>query len=141
MRVRKARLEDLDAVKTIADANKTELGFVLRPSLTHSILRQEVFVAENELNIIGFVEFHHRKDNQTTLYHIAVAIEARRRKIGGTLLDALCEEAKSLNKSHIQLKCPQELTANIFYERYGFSLVGIEHGKKRDLNIWRYCLG
>jgi len=115
MLIRKARIGDLDGIKVISDAYKNELGFVLRPALAESIKREEVFVAMNASRIVGFVEYHHRQDCQTTLYHIAVLIEKRCQNVGRALLDALCEEARNRGKTSIQLKCPQGIPANTFY--------------------------
>lgn len=135
--VRKAISSDLDAIKHLADKSRQELGFVLRSALAKSIERGEVFVAENSSSIVGFVEYHHRQDEQTTLYHIAVQHDHRQINIGRQLVQALLSEASQCDKRHIQLKCPVDLEANEFYERLGFSQLEIQHGRKRDLVIWQ----
>jgi ribosomal protein S18 acetylase RimI-like enzyme len=135
--VRKATHDDLDAIKCLADKHRVELGFVLRPALAKSIERGEVFVAENSEGIVGFVEYRHRQDEQTTLYHIAVQHDHRQISIGRQLVQALFSEAGQREKRHVQLKCPIDLEANEFYERLGFSQLGIQHGRKRDLVVWQ----
>lgn len=134
--VRKATKKDLDAVKELADSHRNELGFVLRPALVRSISREEVLIAENSTGVMGFVEYHHREDEQTTLYHIAVIPNYRRKGIGRALVDALRSEAKLLGKRKILLKCPIDLPANGFYSRLGFQSVRKEEGKARNLHVW-----
>lgn len=138
--IRKATQADLDVIKDLADAHKNELGFVLRPALANGIERGEVFVAENSRGIVGFVEYHHRQDEQTTLYHIAVQSEHRRQGIGRQLVEALIYDTSEYNKGFIQLKCPVELEANKFYKRLGFSQMEVHPGKGRDLAVWRLSL-
>ncbi|MBC8263372.1 MAG: GNAT family N-acetyltransferase [Anaerolineales bacterium] len=138
--IRKAIPADLDIVKGLADAHKNELGFVLRPALASSIDRGEVIVAENSRGIVGFVEYHHRQDEQTTLYHIAVAPQHRRQGIGQRLVNALVYDAGEHNQRFVLLKCPADLEANKFYERLGFSHVDTQPGKQRELSIWRLPL-
>lgn len=132
--------DDIDQIKRIADGHKRELGFVRRPSLLEAINRSELFVANQDGNIVGFVEYRHRRDEQTTLYNIVVVGDYRRKGIGEKLVEALIEEAKALNKSFILLKCPEELCANKFYETLNFHLEETEEGKKRQLNIWCYVI-
>lgn len=138
--IRKATLADLDAIKAISDAHRRELGFVLRPALVESIERNEVLVAENHQGLIGFVEYRHRQDEQTTLYHIVVAADYHRRGIGRRLIERLADEARMAGKEFIALKCPVTLPANAFYARTGWSLVGSEPGKRRPLNLWQLVL-
>ncbi len=135
MQIRKATLNDLDEIKALADANRYELGFVLRPALIRSINRKEVFVAENK-SIMGFVEYHHRRDSQTTIYHIVVCKTYRRVGVGRALINAVIEEAKKFNKKYILSKCPIDLPANKFYEHLGFENSGISNGKNRKLVVW-----
>lgn len=142
MHIRKAQPLDLDAIKTIADKHKTELGFIRRPTLEKSILLDEIFVAIDEESqaIIGFVHYHHRRDKQVTLYNIAVIQAFRSSGVATQLISALVEEAKARQLDYILLKCPEELEANKFYARYGFSAMPQEKGKHRALNIWRLDL-
>ncbi len=133
--IRKAIQADLDELKRLADAHKHELGFVLRPALARSITRGEVLVAENSAGLIGFVEYHHRRDEQTTLYHIAVIPDHRRRGIGRALIETLRNEAQALGKETVYLKCPADLPAQKFYARLEFNTVGEEPGNSRPLVI------
>lgn len=139
-RVRPAIAGDLDAVKALADQHRHELGFVLRPTLAESIQRGELLVAESDDRVVGFVEYHLRRDKQITLYHIAVASGERRQGVGQALFSALREEAESQRATTILLKCPVGLGANQFYEAIGFGLSGTWAGRKRPLNVWTFPL-
>jgi len=135
--IRKATLQDIDAIKRIADANRETLGFVLRPALQENIEHSWGLVTEIGGQIVGFVNYRHRRDNQTTVYEICVAKEMRGQGIGQALIDALRQEAVSFRKAHIQLKVIVGIPANGFYEKCGFSLVDTLAGKRYKLNVWR----
>jgi len=136
--VRRAIQDDLGAIKGLADMHKHQLGFVLRPALARSIARKEILVAENHSTVIGFVEYHHRQDDQTTLYHIAVAAAHRSTGVGRALINALLLEARGLGKEIVQLKCPADLQACSFYEHIGFQSIGTERGKERAIVIFGF---
>lgn len=136
---------DLDEIKALCDGNRVELGFVMRPSLESAIKAEEILVAHDfeasRETCVGFVHYHHRRDEQTTLYHIAVCKSAQGHGIGRALILALCSESRNRSKAFIQLKCPEPLSANQFYAKLGFAKVSIEPGKFRPLCIWRMQLG
>jgi N-acetylglutamate synthase-like GNAT family acetyltransferase len=138
--IRKAEMSDLPDIKKIADSHKRELGFVMRPVLARSIEHKELFVAVNDEGIIGFVQYHHRLDSQTTLHNIVVKPDYRESGIGQKLIEALEIESRSKNQGHILLKCPKGLPANDFYQCLGYKRVAEEQGKSRQLNIWRKTL-
>lgn len=135
---RKATVQDLNNIKALVDQHKLELGFVIRSALEKSIETAEIIVAvDNQTRtLVGFVQYRHRKDDQTTLYNIVVHPNFRRQGIGVRLVNELKAEAKSFHKKIILLKCPAQLPANEFYQNYGFSLSNTENGKKRPLKIW-----
>ena len=127
--IRVARHEDLSSIKKIADANKKEIGFIVRPILIASIQNNELLVAQKEDGcIVGFVRSHQRLDGWNTIYEICVSADFRGEGIGKHLLSKI--------QKPIRLKCPEDNKANAFYEHLGFLLVSIENGKKRKLNIW-----
>lgn len=136
LRVRPARLTDLAPVKTLADAHRHELGFALLPSLREQIARGEMLIAEQGDTLIGFVDYHCRRDGQVTLYHIVVAPAARRQGVGRALLAGLEETARVSDSGRILLKCPIDLPANTFYQHYGFQLAETVNGRRRALNVW-----
>lgn len=134
--IRKAEQEDLDSIKAIADANKDAIGFVLRPALVKAIQRRWVLVAEDNGQLIGFANYRHRQDQQTTLYEICITEDYRGNGAGKALLDALVEESHRLGKTVIRLKCPADNKANDFYNSLKFVRVGLEQGKRRRLVHW-----
>lgn len=125
--IRQAAIRDLDAIKKIADANRKEIGFVLRPVLMAGIARGEVHCAFDD-GVVGFVHWHMRLDGWCTIYEIATAMPGK--GIGTMLL-------KSVPKP-LQLKCPDKSSANGFYEKNGGNLVATVDGRKRRLNIWQW---
>jgi ribosomal protein S18 acetylase RimI-like enzyme len=135
-RVRKACAEDLDSIKALADANKSSLGFVLRPALAAGIQRGWLLVAEHAGHVIGFLHYRHRQDSQTTLYEICVDKAWRGNGVGRSLVQALAAESEAMGKVRIRLKAPTDLPANVFYRQVGFILAGVEWGKRRQLNVW-----
>jgi len=138
--IRKAKLQDLEAIKQIADANKEAIGFVMRPALAENIKRGWVLVAERAGVVVGFASYRHRRDEQTTLYEICVAEGQRGNGVGRALLEALTEEGHRLGKSYLRLKCPVDSEANAFYASLAFDQVGKEQGKAKELIKWEKAL-
>lgn len=134
--IRKAIAADLPHVKQLADAHRHELGFVLLPSLREQIERGEMLVAMVGDKLVGFVDYHRRRDGQITLYHIAVEPATQQQGVGRALVGALEEVAHATDSSRIALKCPIDLQANQFYQDYGFRLDETLNGRKRPLNVW-----
>lgn len=134
--VREALAADISSVKRLFDQHRVELGFVLRPTLEKAVEAREVFVAVAKDQILGAVHFHHRRDKQTTLYHIAVSNSKHRKGIGTALIKALGEVCVVREQTHILLKCPADLAANQFYARLGFQRERTESGKRRALHVW-----
>mgnify|MGYP003376256636 CR=1 FL=1 len=134
--VRQGILADLSPIKSLADAHRHELGFVLLPSLHKQIEGGEVLIAEQGGALVGFVDYHRRRDGQVTLYHILVAPAARRQGVGRALLAGLAAAARASGAERILLKCPVDLAANAFYQRHDFQLRETLNGRKRALNVW-----
>ncbi|MEO8287004.1 MAG: GNAT family N-acetyltransferase [Chloroflexota bacterium] len=128
---------DLHWLKSLADEHKHELGFVRRGALLRSIEAQCLLTAQYSGAPLGFVQFHHRRDGQTTIYNIVVARNSRGSGVGKALLSGLRMVCITLGQHRIVLKTPVDLPANRFYETVGFVLAGQEAGKARPLNIWR----
>jgi GNAT superfamily N-acetyltransferase len=80
-----------------------------------------MLVAEQQGQLIGFVDFHQRKDGQLTLYHIVVLANRRRQGIGYALLSTLQAIAQDAACLRIVLKCPVNLEANLFLSTLWFS--------------------
>jgi ribosomal protein S18 acetylase RimI-like enzyme len=132
--VRQAGEADLVAVKRLADGCKSEIGFISRGMLCNASGRGELLVAALGDEVVGFVDFHRRRDGQITIYGIVVAPEVRCRGIGRALVAALVAEPLP---ARLALKCPTDNPANGFYAALGFQCVGVEAPtKRRPLNLW-----
>ena len=123
---------DLPAVKRIANQYKAELGYVMWPTLREAVAKQELYVAEYGRQIVGFCNWHCRRDGWHTIYEIAVEKTRRGEHIGRALLDAVPNPKR--------LKCTTGNPANGFYNHCGMTNVGIDEGRKRPLNIWEVSL-
>ena len=127
-----ASSEDLSCIKALADAHRRELGFVNRATLAAAINANEILYA----HLCGFLHFHHRCDNISTLYHLCVTPTHRQQGTGRQLIEAWEEHSRKSGVATVRLKCPVDLSANGFYSRLGFSRVDIESGKHRPLVVW-----
>jgi len=136
--VRPAVLADLDTVKILADANRADIGFVLRPALAASIARGWLYVALLSDVLVGFVHFRVRRDGWTTIYEICTNATVRRQGVGGALLAAVYDAGAAQGRHGVQLKCPVGSSANLFYSAMGLCQVGEEAGKKRSLVLWQW---
>ncbi len=156
--IRPASEADLAAIKRIADGCKREIGFISRGMLRSAMERGELLVAacsdeggwekgeprfaptDNKTDlplppeIVGFVDFHRRRDGQITIYGIVVAVEQRGHGIGRALVAALVAPPLP---ARLALKCPTDNAANGFYHNIGFQCVGVEQPtRRRPLNLW-----
>ena len=136
----KANPNDVKHIKIIADANKSKIGFVRRQVLLEQQKRGWLIAAKLDSQIVGFISYRHRRDNQTTLYEICVIEEYQGNGLGTQLMDALVNESRGFGKERIVLKCPAELPANRFYSKYGFLFRAFEQGKNRPLIVWELPL-
>lgn len=127
--VRFARAQDIASVKRIANQYKNELGFVMLPKLYKSLERRELYVAEYNRRVVGFCNWHLRKDGRITIYEIAVDKAHIRQRIGAGLL-------ASLPAHPTRLKCTTDNPANHFYAAVGYEHVSTEGGRTRPLNVW-----
>jgi len=138
--IRQATVDDIAAIKKLADDHRFELGFVVQAALEEAVKEQRLFVADSTSSVIGFVHFRCRKDGVAVIYEIAVAKDWQRKGIGRKLVEAVVEHARKQGCTTLRLKCPIDLEANKFYQRMGFRLVGVEEGKLRRLNVWELAI-
>ena len=139
--IRVVQVEDVPAIKALADESRRELGFNPLKKFEEVASQQRSFIAVERAEVIGFVIFRHRKlDSQTTLSEICVRQDFRQQHIGEALIARLTKECIEMSREYIQLKCPVDLTANSFYQRLGFVLHATESGKRRSLNVWRLAI-
>ena len=126
--VRHADMQDIDAIKSIADKYSNEIGFVMRPALEEHCKKGFLLVAESGGEIAGFCNFNKRKDGVSVIYEICTDYRYRGNGVARKMIDALSRP--------IQLKCPIDNESNNFYAAMGFKLIDVEAGKKRKLNVW-----
>lgn len=127
--IRFAVESDLPAIKKIANQYKDELGFVMLPALRKAIKKRELYVAEYGGYIVGFCNWHRRRDGWSTIYEIAVRRDYVGQKIGRALLEAVPAPRR------LKTTVDNEI-ANCFYSKAGMLLEAVEQGKKRPLNVW-----
>lgn len=121
--------DDVDGCQRIARSYRKELPFISRPQLRQSIGKRELFVAEWNGDVVGFIRWHARRDGWQTVYDLAVDCTLTQQGIGRALLYTV--------PAPLRLKCTIDNdTANRFYGNAGMQLAGVEQGKKRALNVW-----
>lgn len=126
--VRPAEMQDIDAVKVIADKYSNEIGFVMRPALEEHCKKGFLLVAESNNKVIGFCNFNKRKDGVSVIYEICTDYKYRGNGVARKMIDSLSRP--------IHLKCPIDNESNNFYAALGFKLIAVEDGEKRKLNVW-----
>lgn len=136
MTIKFAQIKDLDWIKPLADRHRREFSFINRAILRKGIESQEILCIPDK----GFLHFHHRQDARSTLYHLCVLQEERRRGLGKLLVSAWEDNARKNGVKILQLKCPINLDANEFYRKIGFTQVEIQEGKRRNLTVWNKLL-
>ena len=131
-------LSDVDIVKHIADQHRAELGFHARQAYVDSLDKGELLIARKDDQVVGFVRYHHRRDNRTTLYEIAIIPDVRGKGIGHQLIKALIADCQRVSSRCLRLSCPVELPANRFYEAVGFIRLTrrSRRGRSRPLYEW-----
>ena len=131
-------LSDVNVVKCIADQHRAELGFHARQAYVDSLDKGELLIARKDDQVVGFTRYHHRRDNRTTLYEIAIVPEVRGKGIGHQLIKALIADCQRVFSRCLRLSCPVELPANRFYEAIGFvrSTRRSRRGRSRPLYEW-----
>ncbi|MYC73117.1 MAG: GNAT family N-acetyltransferase [Gemmatimonadetes bacterium] len=142
--VRLAREADIEGAKQIADQYRAELGFVNSAILRVAQSKGWLLVAAEWKDlrkrdvVVGFANFRIKQDRNATLYEIAVAGAYRHTGVGTRLMSELIRRVHLAGGQYVRLKCPQELSANQFYQKCGFRHGKTEQGKKRQLQVWHY---
>lgn len=126
--VRPANIQDIDAIKVIADKYSNEIGFVMRPTLEEHCKKGFLLVAEFDGQVIGFCNFNKRKDGVSVIYEICTEYRYRGNGVARKMINTLSRP--------IHLKCPIDNESNNFYAAMGFKLIDVDEGKKRKLNVW-----
>lgn len=129
-----SKFDRVGEAKAVSNKYKQELGFVNSAALAESDSRQCLEVLKG----VGFAHFHHRRDGQTTIYSLAVLPPEKLAGWGRLLFYRVLCSAIESRSNCIVARCPEDLHSNGFYRSIGFELAGVESGKKRRLNVWRY---
>lgn len=127
--IRYTREEDISIISKLNREFIYEIGYIPIPSLRERILQKESIVLVRDENIIGFANFHLRKDGIITIYEIAIKKEYQSRGNGKKLIEYILNNIGP----YIQLKCPVDNSSNKFYNKIG-KFICCEEGKKRRLN-------
>lgn len=126
---RRATETDVESIVTISRQWRSELGYVMRPALRESIVRQSLYVVATDEQVVGFVNSRTRRDGVNVIYEIAVHRDWTGQGIGALLLTTI--------PTPTLLKCTVDNErANSFYEKSGFTLIAQESGRHRELNVW-----
>lgn len=121
--------DDLRPIKKITNQLRDTLPFVMNVALKEAISKDELYVAEMDGIVVGFIHFHKRKDGINTIHEIGVSKDYQSKGIGGKLFDLvpIPRRLKTTEDNKI---------ANMFYGKKGMEMIGKEQGKKRILNTW-----
>ena len=82
--VRKAVMEDKDAIVHIFDESSYELSAANLGAIKEDIKEGRMIVAVKDGRVVGFLSFNIRKDKKATFYYIGVDAFYRRRGIGNS---------------------------------------------------------
>lgn len=126
---------DFLAISLIARKNDDTLGYIPYALIKESLTKKLVLVAEEEC-IVGFVLYHHRKDDKTTLSYLCVAEHMRGFGIGSMLVAGCVQASMHAGKKELVLKAKEGIPANEFYRKQGFLLTKRVQGRKNRLCCW-----
>lgn len=131
LRIRYGKPADAERCQQIARQWRDELPFVMLPALRAAADRRQLFIADVDGQIAGFVHWYARKDGLNTIHEIAVNRDYLRFGIGRALLYAV--------PAPIQLKCKADNDrANRFYSNAGMQQAGTETTRGgTPLVLWR----
>jgi len=138
--LRLAGRDDVPTLMLLVDGERLALGVVPRSTLLSGTERGEIWVAETAGEVVGFCHVYRRRDGIVTIYHLAVAPEARRQGVGRRLVEIAIADGRRCGAHVLRARCPEDLPANAFYERLGFVRAGTEAGKRRRLIVWELSL-
>lgn len=131
LRIRIGTPDDAERCQQIARQWRDELPFVMLPALREAAARKQLFIADVDGQIAGFVHWYARKDGINTIHEITVDRDHLQGGIGRALLYSV--------PCPIRLKCKADNDrANRFYANAGMQQEGTETTRKgTPLIIWR----
>lgn len=130
-RIRYGTADDAPVCQRLSRPFDAELGRVMRPALEAAAAKHELFVAELDGAVVGFVNWHARRDGVSVIYELAVADGQHGQGIGRALLYAV--------PTPMRLKCKADNDrANTFYAGAGMQLdAQTQANSGAALNVWR----
>jgi GNAT superfamily N-acetyltransferase len=131
-----ANLRDLAFIVSLQKAHADALGFLPRQALREKIGLKQVLLARGDGERGGFLHHDSLSRPEVRVFQIAVVRGARRKGLGGALVDDLLERAATVGARGVSLRCLSFLDANRFWRRAGFDLHATEPGGKGTLNVW-----
>lgn len=127
--IRVANTFDVNAILDIAGQYKQELGYINPAALREHVANGTVHVADYQGFVIGFVDYHTRKDGWSTVYHIATLPAYQGKSVGRYLLYSV--------PPPIRLKVTEDNESAIrFYKNAGMRWIDVEVGKTRGLLVF-----
>lgn len=131
LRIRIGAPDDAERCQQIARQWRDELPFVMLPALREAAARKQLYIADVDGQIAGFVHWYARRDGINTIHEIAVDRDHLQGGIGRTLLYSV--------PCPIRLKCKANNDrANRFYANAGMQQEGTETTRKgTPLILWR----
>lgn len=128
--------EDYDGIALVAKQAVRELGYTMPPVYRASIANEEMIVAYSDSRVVGFIQYHRRRDCIITIYKFAVDIEQRGKGIGRGMLEFLEQRNRDLLLAgSIRLKVIEGTPAVDFYKAVGFTITETEPSKKTTLYV------
>lgn len=126
--IRLAKLEDIEQLNKIARQFNRELAYIPKAKYIQHINNNECHVATIENTIVGFVNWHRRKDNRSTIYELAVDKKHHKLGVGKRLIYSVpCPIRLKVTQSNENARC--------FYEHLGFNTLWWEDGRKQRLCV------
>lgn len=131
LHIRLGTEDDAPRCQFIARQWRNELPFVMRPALREAAARKQLFIAEVNGHVVGFVHWYARLDGWNTIHEIAVGRAFLGWGIGRALLNSV--------PTPRQLKCKADNNrANRFYAAVGMRQAGTETTRKgTPLILWQ----
>lgn len=133
--------------------NRVSFGWVPRVVLEDAIKRQRCDGAKSQHRIkvvlrmrgktevvVAWTRSYHRRDGVTSLHELGVAEDCQSGGIGTFLVNDTIDACRIRGMVTLRLKTVVGLRSNHYYPRFGFTKVGMELGRKRELNVYELSL-
>lgn len=123
-----------------------QLGFLPKPALDiYTANGWALIGSENDTEagyILGRPQYRYEK-RMAPITQAAVAMDAQRKMLGLSLVNAWCERAKEAGKDVVQCSCANDIDAMKFWPEAGFTPIcelDPKNARGRKMTIWRIAL-